>query len=1198
LHLSKLELHGFKSFPYRTELRFEQGITAVVGPNGCGKTNLLDALRWVLGEQRVSLLRGAKMEEVIFNGTSALKPLGMAEVTVTISNETGRLQSEFKEVAVTRRLHRSGESEYLLNRLPCRLRDIVDLFLNTGMGTHAYSVIQPEMIDAILSDKAEERRFLFEEAAGITKYKRRRREALSRLESTEADLVRIEDLYSEVEKQYNSLKRQVAKARRFQKLKELQREMECEIAREELHRLRGAEEERTRSAGELQNELAALAVSTATSSAKLEELHDRSSTLEGKLQELSKRLTEVIEKAHEAEKENSTERERIVQSKDLKEKCELELRNIEKRRAEISERSEAIKQEIRGKSEKLEDKRAAHQEATGRLGDLEEKLLQTKKTVSSRRGEKEELTGRLSELHAEAKLLEERLAEVDESLSRLEESGSQLREEEKTTAERISSFAASVEEEQSHCRRLEEKLKRGHGESTELQEEIRVTTDTLHRREKESAEIGARRESLQAILVGYQDYQEATQEILSKKEDFHGVIDSVANLLTVEGSYTAAIESALGPASSYIVCRDTESALKAASFIRENGFGQACFLPLDRIPKESPLGEGSENPSPRPSVTDSVSLLGWASELVQTEQEWSGVAELLLGNALVVSDFEAALRASEDLPGGYRAVTLEGEQVLSGGALKAGRLSGEQRGPLSRKSELELLESRAHELERELEETRQHLEELLQRQRQLEDRLNSDENEIKQRRERIIEQEKEKSSLEYRLSSVRENLDKNNRELEESQERRSQLSQRRETLRDQIQQLEKDSEERELDLEGTSTDLESLEMKLRSETTEVNRLLVEIMNLETGVQNMQGNLSTNDELLSQLQGAEERWRRELEGTEERAALAERSISDNLRRLSQINREKESLERERLDMTSERSRILGEITDLDREQKSRQAQREETREKLHQLNLKQVEIEGKAKTIKDRIWEEYSLKLEEAEERPENEVDLPKPQEELEGVRAKLNSLGPVNLLALEDFRGVSDRLEFLTKQKKDLTEAKTQLRQAIVKINRTARERFEETFEYARNNFYRVFSELFEGGETVLKLTDPGDPLESPIEISVRPRGKRFIPLTQLSGGERALTAISLLFAIYLIKPSPFCILDEIDAPLDDANTQRFLKMIKRFSRNTQFVVITHNKLTMEAADVLYGITMEEPGISKVVSVRFNRPEEVTAEVA
>jgi chromosome segregation protein len=1190
LYLSKLEVHGFKSFPYRTELRFEEGITAVVGPNGCGKTNLLDAIRWVLGEQRASLLRGSKMEAVIFNGTSTLKPLGMAEVTVTVNNEDGLLQTEFKEVAITRRLYRSGESEYLLNRLPCRLRDIVELFLNTGMGTHAYSVIQPEMIDAILSDKAEERRLLFEEAAGITKYKRRRREALGKLESTEADLTRIGDLYSEVEKQYNSLKRQVGKAKRFEKLKTLERQLGRATAEERLRRLSQDKNERLKAKERFQHDLARLSASTASDAAKLEGLHDQSLKLEDRLQELSRKLTEVIAKLHEIEKENSVQQEKVSQTKNLQGKCRLEVENISRRRAELLQRGEELRAEIQQTEDILKGKRQAHQKATSSLQELEESLVQTRKILNSDRGEREEVTGQLSELRTESKAIAERLAEARENLSRLTEAGLGLQEQEKSTAEEIESLNRSIREQKSILSAASEEARRGREESECLREKIGLLTEELHQREKEFGELKARKESLESVLVQYQDYGEAAQEILSKKEAFAGIIDSVANLISVKSDYTTAIESALGSASRYIVCRDTRSALEAASFIKDNGCGQACFLPLDRIKVENPL--------PRPLLPQTENLLGWASELVEAGEQCQRFKDLLLGNALVVSDFDTALKISEDLPGGYRAVTLEGELVLSGGELKAGRLSVGQKGPLSRKSELELLESSLSALEDKLGTTRQSLEKEVQEEHQLQESLASREKESASRSRRIAELEGEKSSSEYRLSLFRDSLEDNHREQHKLRERESLLMKRQEELDSHIRQLEKDSLQRELVLEGKGSDLESLEVELRGQTAEVNKLLLEMMNLETSLQSSKGSLTTTEELERQLKEAEGRWRRELEGAEETARMAQKSISENLQRLNQITSERERVEAERLQLSSQRSGILDAILDLEKEQKSGQIEKEKLTEKLHQFNLEVVEIEAKAQTIKDRIWEEYSVKLEDETEEPEQgKIDLEKLQEELEVVKAKLSNLGPVNLLALEDFAAVSDRLEFFRKQKKDLSDAKTQLRQAITKINRTARERFEDTFEHTRENFRRVFSELFEGGETDLKLADPADPLESPIEIAVRPRGKRFIPLAQLSGGERALTAISLLFAIYLIKPSPFCILDEIDAPLDDANTQRFLRMIKRFSRDTQFVVITHNKLSMEAADVLYGITMEEPGISKVVSVRFARPEGVTAEV-
>jgi len=1184
--LSKLQILGFKSFPQKTELHFDRGITAIVGPNGCGKTNLLDSIRWVLGEQRTTLLRSSKMEDVIFNGTKDLKPLGMAEVTLVINNQQGVLPIDYNQVTVTRRLFRSGESEYLLNKTPCRLKDITELFLDTGVGIHAYSVIQQEMVEAILSDKAEERRFLFEEAAGITKYKLRKKEAERKLEHTENDLLRLGDILSEVEKQVNSLRRQKGKAERYKRLSEEIRDLEVRLARGEFRSLKAREKDLQEKVGAYTDRSERAAADLDREEAQTENLKLQLLETEKELVEIQKTVNQLSERNFQIEREMSVSRERRSNLERLIARNEEELVNLKSRRSSVEDERDRKKRQLDQLTSEIESKNQECQaEEEGllssddqlqlikaRLQELSQQWQRVNDLLnrggSEREGNRahiEELTKRQNALTGETQALEDKISGLSQTLEELNAEHQ----------ENLKLRQASTEQTQA----VKEKIEQCKKNLTQL-----AADETGLRSLLEGDKAGLH--MLEQISEHYEGYGKGERWVLSARERLPGIIDTVANVITTRDEYVRGIESALGEAVQFIVCQDTESARNAIAHLKDEKAGRATFLPLDRA-------NALEVKSHQTNLRSYPGVIGKASDLVQCDPRFTKVVEVLLGTVILVETLDEALSLSSGLEPGFDLVTLDGELVRAQTALSGG--SAREISLLGRELEIQKLNDR---IDRQNQELQRVLAERNQKQaeeRSLQDELTRVSAENEQMSQRIQQSEIRLKTLEFERGS----LETRKVELQAlAQETAGAMQQLRRKSDEQSHEL-KELTEKKQSLTSAVDEQKEILRQAEAGHTETfkrsNQLRIELVSLQGKQEQVKSDLIRLSELIQ-----------EIESTQESKVGGSRDSRSEIERLAQIDAEKQGeltqafgeIEGHKARLTAKTEEHAGLQAELDVKEKNLKASRQakdRLLDELHQLKMEQVELFSKSKSIWDRISEEYQVNLEDAAQGEEPAAgEIEKSPEALSEAKEKLKALGAVNLLALEEYESSKQRLDFLQNQVKDLTEAKETLTSTITKINQTARDLFTETFEKTRLNFQKVFEELFEGGETELRLEESGDPLESPIRISARPYGKRLLSISQLSGGEKALTAIALLFAIYLVKPSPFCIFDEVDAPLDDANINRFLKLIKHFSSHTQFIVITHNKLTMEAADVLYGVTMEQPGVSKIVSVRFDKHELVT----
>jgi chromosome segregation protein len=1184
--LSKLQILGFKSFPQKTELHFDRGITAIVGPNGCGKTNLLDSIRWVLGEQRTSLLRSSKMEDVIFNGTKDLKPLGMAEVTLVIDNQKGVLPTDYNQVTVTRRLFRSGESEYLLNKAPCRLKDVTELFLDTGVGIHAYSVIQPEMVEAILSDRAEERRFLFEEAAGITKYKLRKKEAERKLEHTENDLLRLGDILSEVEKQVNSLRRQRGKAERHKRLSEEIRDLEIKLSRNEFHALKIREKELQEKVSASADQSQCAAADLAQEEAQTESLKLRLLETEKQVVQIQNTVSRLSEGNFQIEREISVNRERRSNLEKLIARNQEELANLKSRWSSVKDETEQKKRRLDQLASEIESKSQECQAEENKLLSGDDQLQQIKSRLQElsqewqqvnvlmnrggtekegSRAQIEELSKREGALTGEARTLEEKVAALSQTLTEL--TGQHQ--------EELNQRQAGTEQAQGLRQKIEQV-------GTDLDELTAEESRLRSLLEGDKAGL----HMLEQISEHYEGYGKGERWVLSARAKLPGIIDTVANVIATREEYLRAVESALGEAAQFIICRDTESAKNAIALLKSEKAGRATFLPLDKVSVWS-------KKSSRTDFGHRPGVIGRASDLVECDPEFKRAVELLLSRVILVENLDQAIKLSSDLEPDFDLITLDGELVRAQAAISGG--SAKEVSLLGRELEIEKLRERIDRQNQKLQRLSTEKEEKQAREQEMRDKLAKVTVDNEQVNTRIQESQIRLKTLEFEKASLETRKEQLLEHARETAEAARQFEKRSDEQSRQLQELA----EKENNLSSAVSQQQDILRQAEASHTETfkktNQLRIELVSLQGKHEQASSDLTRLRELFQEIEGAQESKTKE--SRDSRSEIDKLAQTD-AHRQEQLKQAFHEIEKHKTQLTAKTEEHAGLQAELDLKEKNLKASRQ-TKEglldQLHRLRMEQVELSSKVRSVRGRISEEYQVDLETAgavEELTTQEIE--KSKEDLSQTKEKLKALGAVNLLALEEYESSKQRLDFLQGQVKDLTEAKETLTSAISKINQTARELFTETFEKARFNFQKVFEELFEGGETELKLEESGDPLESPIRISARPYGKRLLSISQLSGGEKALTAIALLFAIYLVKPSPFCIFDEVDAPLDDANIGRFLKLIKHFSSNTQFIVITHNKMTMEAADVLYGVTMEQPGVSKIVSVKFDKHELVT----
>jgi chromosome segregation protein len=1187
VYVSKIEMTGFKSFADKIVLDLEPCITAVIGPNGCGKTNVCDAIRWVLGEDNVRLLRGTRIEDVIFAGTELRKATGMAEVTLTLSDVQGVLPVEYDEVTVSRRAFRSGESQFFINKVPSRLKDIVTLFLGTGMGRRAYSVMEREMIDWILEDTGGQRRKIIEEAAGVSKYKMRRKETHNKLELTQRDLNRVEDLISEVARRVRQLSKQAARARRYERLSKRILEVGVYAAARDYDGMVQKDAGLKKQAVDIETEISSRAGSIDLLEAEIENKRVTIIEAEKEVNEVGKRVADVNGRLQEAENEKIVIRERARAASDkMKGIGEQKSQRREAMTARHEEMEaatgeiEACSQEIASKTAALEGLEKENAEASGKLEALRDK------SVADAR---EKLQNLQQEIDAASSLTElrSRQTHISELLAKLEAKESAVASDLETLTAEVTTMRSDAATFRSGYEAGREELSGLMNLVAELGVKMESIREERSRLAEEAAKASSRSDLFKELVERYEGYEGGVKTLMEKgKEEasVHGVVGDLVRCR--EERYEPAVVAALSNALQYVVVEGKHNAVESVRLLKDSGRGSATMVMLDSIPTASKRSDINR---------DQVGIVGRVTDFVECEARYQPLIDYLLSNVVIVEDLDRAFSLSAGYGDGNRVsgfVTPDGDALFGGHIVRAGSdghtpnvLIGRRDKVRQFADEASALVKLAGEQQRAFEELKSGLEDLTARRegkekscesldRQLTQKekvLESKTSEMRSRETTRLELEREIADLRKSLGEVHEQVSHFTGPGGTAAETQSDLfdsSAEESKLQGQVTAFRAEVKETGEEIHGLKSRKALLEAKVDRLGREVDGLKQEIEGMEAAESNLARTL-------------------EEFGQKEEAVCG---------RINELMGDADGVDRERRGVVEKKHSIEGEIDEARKKIKDLSREREHLLEKRQAVESEINLIQVKSDTLKERTLEEYDTDVSSVDFSLLEEIE--NHEKELESLKSHLKGLGPVNLIALEEFDVEKERLDFLESQRDDLVKARQSLDEAILQINRKARAEFVEVFEVVRKDFRKNFQTLFEGGDADLRLTDDTDPLESPVEILARPGGKKLEHISLLSGGERALTAIAFIFAVYHTRPSPFCLLDEVDAPLDDANILRFRRMLTDLSQNTQFIIVTHNKRTMEMAECLYGVTMEEPGVSKLVSVRIDREREETEEPA
>ncbi|WP_458352884.1 chromosome segregation protein SMC [Peribacillus frigoritolerans] len=1182
MFLKRLDVVGFKSFAEKISIDFVPGVTAVVGPNGSGKSNVTDAVRWVLGEQSAKSLRGAKMEDIIFSGSDTRKALNFAEVSLTLDNETNSLPIDFHEVSVTRRVYRSGESEFFINNQGCRLKDIIDLFMDSGLGREAFSIISQGKVEEILSSKAEERRVIFEEAAGVLKYKTRKRKAESKLTETQDNLNRVHDILHELEGQVEPLKIQSSLAKEFLAKKDELEQIEVALTVYEIEELYEKWEKLSQEL-EKHNEMEQqMAGQLQDKEAHLKKLRESLATLETSingLQEILLNASEELEKL-EGRKEVLKERKKnAAQNKSQLEKAIVEGEAAVKRLSLQKEREteilHALNLEVKGISDTLHEK----QKSLGLFNSDIEAVIEAKKSDYI------EWLNKQASAKNEKQYLLQQLAQQEHKNAKLD------MENEKFLTERMDITAKKMEYSQlmdNMTKQLEEHVTYFRNQQNKLnaaKDTYQKQETTLYKAYQFLQQAKSRKELLEEMEDDYAGFFHGVKEVLKAKETLRGIEGAVAELIKVPKEFETAIETALGGAMQHVVVEREEHAREAISFLKKNRYGRATFLPLSVI-------KAREISANQLSMLKSHSaFVGTGSSLIQYDDRHAAIAENLLGTVIITTDLKGANDLAKMMQHRFRFVTLEGDIVNPGGSMTGGALKQKTTSLLSRKTELEELqqklaamEVKTNQLEKQVKQLKVDVgvqEQTLEQTRKTGERLRLQEQTLKGE---LREVELQERNVNERLHLY--DLDKNSY-LEEQQQKTARLEELEELLescKSEIEGLDRLISEMTEQKQSQQSSKESL----AEETNELRVMLAskrgQLQNQKEKMERIESDLSKETSRLAENKDDLGLLTNEMtdssSGEESLEDMAQQKLLDKNGAIEGITIKKQ-----------EKNELLTEVETLELSLKEENRLYRGIVEVIKDEEVKLTRLDVELENRLDHLREEYTLSFEGAKEQYPLIMPADEAQKRVKLIKLAIEELGTVNLGAIDEYARVAERYEFLLSQKEDLQQAKDTLFQVIDEMDDEMKRRFADTFYSIRKEFEQVFKALFGGGRAELKLTNPDDLLNTGVDIIAQPPGKKLQNLSLLSGGERALTAIALLFSILKVRPVPFCILDEVEAALDEANVVRFSQFLRKFSRETQFIVITHRKGTMEEADVLYGITMQESGVSKLVSVRMEESE-------
>lgn len=1179
MYLKKLELQGFKSFADKTTLEFKPGITAVIGPNGSGKSNISDAIRWVLGEQSIKNLRGSKLEDVIFAGTQARKSVSYAEVSITMDNSDGKLPVDYSEVTITRRVYRSGESEFFINKNQCRLKDIVELFMDTGIGRDGYSIIGQGRIDEVLSTKSEERRRIFEDAAGIVKYRTRKEEAEKKLENTRQNLLRIQDIVTELENQLEPLREQSEKAKKFLEIRDQLKYLEVGLFIHNINKNKSKLEEIKKQVEEVLNQ-------TEYEDNKLSDLQKLKEEVRTIIESITKDIEELqtsifemqnkIEKhraeiaVHETKVEHNlanieTFKNEIITYQEKEKELDEELEERKKKKARLFDDKKKFEDELKEKEEELKKLSEGLTNEQKKVEELKAKIMKNIDIKFEKMEILKDLTANSETVLSRAKQIDD---EVKENIYQLDKE-KMKKEDEKILLNKISKEKNELKEKLDGFLKIKEEYS---AKILEFEELIRKNLDETNNKE-------SRYKFLVETENEFEGYNRAVKEVMLKaqKDKAFGknICGTIANLMKVPSSYELAIEMALGGMIQNIVTETEEDAKQAIEYLKKNNFGRASFLPLTAVKGEkikNKLGEDS-------------GMVGIAADLIEYEEKYQSIFYNLLGKTVVVDTMDNAIALAKKQKYSFRIVTLEGDILNVSGQMTGGSTYKKTTSLLSRSREIE-------ELKKVVEELKNQNEQIMKDRAEYEASANTALSELNDVEKMYHEAEITYATENEKMISIESNIDrivKKNQMLNAEKTTILEQSTQVKNDIDNIRQIITNCEEKNAEMQQIVDEFASKNSEQQKIMDDLNS---DIMDLKISVSSFDESSNSMEEMLARIENDKQQC---VSNVEKRS----QDIANMLKENDELEKQNENTKIEIDNITEKISELEGKLSTQKEDRSNKNAKIVEVEKEIEnqfktldilhdqatKLEVKQSKVETDIEEMKNKMWEDYETTLNTAQNYAEV---TPNTAKEVDKYKTEIKSLGNININAIEEYKAVGERYEFLRNQKIDLEESAVALEKIIHDMIELMKIQFAQNFEKINKNFGEVFVELFGGGHAELTLVDAEHILESGIEITVQPPGKKLQNMMLLSGGERALTAIALLFAILRLSPSPFCILDEIEAALDDVNVYRYADYLKKFSKDTQFLVITHRKGSMEAANTVYGATMQEHGITKLVSMKLD----------
>ncbi|MBT5551089.1 MAG: chromosome segregation protein SMC [Nitrospina sp.] len=1185
MYLKNLELEGFKSFVDSTNLEFKNGFTAIVGPNGCGKSNVSDAIRWVIGEQRSKTLRSTRITDLIFNGSSSRKPVNRAEISLTLSNVASGIRiagvpNSSEDVKVTRCYHRSGESEFYINQIPCRLKDITDFLLDAGISPKVLTIIEQGHIQDIIISKPEERRVLIEEAAGILKFKHRKNEAIRKLDSSRQNLERIADIVQELARQVESLKRQAAKAERYKNFKAEIKELSLKLFSVKIRRY--------------QSQLQEIEIELQEQTEKKTEWNTRHATFENQIAQLNveveeslSRLNEDRETIHQLSAQIGSSEQNISFKKEQQSEA---VADIESAIAEVSQMTGEIggltskfegerqnlsstSQEINEQEIVLEQRKAENEQQRDALQEIQERVLNGERNVLNVFQQTAKSKNQLTALETRVQGLD---ARQEKLATEKQETGSQIQENQSALEQGKAEHQQKYEE----LTRLKDQQEALRQETTQSSQQLQVEIDGHSSKKEDYFHKASLLGSLEKLRNQFEGFHDGIKSLMGTEngERIPGIREVLVDVLQTPAEYEVAIETALGEKLQSVIVNSYSDSMEAIGYLKNHHSGRGLFAPLN--PKTVPTAPLHLN--------GTQGVVGKALNFIECQEEYRPIVELLLKSVVIVQDMDVALHLHEDSNFQGTVVTLNGEMIDPNGFITGGSLENNSSSLLARNREIETLTDNVSGLKEELNASQENIEkkklglsELETSLKQLDQQTLSAELETNNKLRDLEQWSKEVERLGNRDAKIDEEISALNNE-------RNELVAEESLLNEQLASAEQQKDQEEELLARYREELEQSRSGLEKVVSEISRLKVLIASLIGRRENTLTEIKRLELQQQNLKQQIERREADRIFNQDRIIEFETEIANLEASVLKLSREKDNCSETAVQEEESLRQKEESLKEMEQDTRGLSRKIQEITETLSQIEIKRSENRLQIVHLEERAYEDFNATREELQAAYDETIDENEADERVKELKEKVAKLGEVNLAALSDFEKTNERYTFLKKQQDDLAESIELLHSTIEKINQTTQQRFIDTYELVNENFKEIFARLFQGGKANLTLTDPSNPLDSGIEITANPMGKSLQSLALMSGGEKAMTAIALMFAVFKVRPSPFCLLDEVDAPLDEANVVRFQEMLKEMAINTQFIIITHNQKTMTFANALYGITMEEQGVSKAVSVHFN----------